>query len=191
MVHQLMIVSEMPGRTRPARCADIDAMQAIERAAGRLFADIGMHDVAAHPPLERAVLVRYVRDGRAWVAEVDGQPRGYALADIVDGLGHLEQVSVHPAYGRQGLGRALIRTVIGWATAKGFPALTLLTFRDVPWNGPYYAAMGFQPVPDTDLSPELRALRNHEAELGLDRDARGAMCLRLSGEFGPVTGLPA
>jgi GNAT superfamily N-acetyltransferase len=167
------------GRIRAAQLRDIAAMQAIERAAGRLFAGIGMEGVAAHPPPDREILTAYVRNGRAWVAELDGRPRGYAIADIVDGQGHLEQVSVHPDYGRRGLGRALIGAVREWARAAGFSALTLLTFRDVPWNGPYYAAIGFHEIPDAELAPELRALREHERDLGLDRESRCAMVLQL------------
>lgn len=154
-------------------------MQAIERAAGQLFADIGMEAIAADPPLEHTLLATYIRGGRAWVAECGKGPVGYALADVVDGCGHLEQVSVHPEYGRRGLGRMLIQTVIAWATMEKFPALTLLTFRDVPWNGPYYAAFGFQPLSDEDLPPQLLERRNHESEVGLDRDARFAMSLKL------------
>ena len=82
-------------------------------------------------------------------------------------------------YGRQGLGRLLIWAVVDWATAGGLPALTLLTFREAPWNAPYYASLGFGPLADTALTPGLLALRVHGAELGLDRDARFAMRLKL------------
>ena len=54
-------------------------------------------------------------------------------------------------------------------------ALTLLTFRDVAWNGPYYRRLGFAEMPDDQLDPELAALRVHEAELGLDVSIRCAM----------------
>jgi GNAT superfamily N-acetyltransferase len=154
-------------------------MQAIERAAGSLFAGIGMDAVADDPPLADAALAGYIHDGRAWTAECDGRPVGYALADVLDGRGHLEQVSVHPDYGRQGFGRMLIQTVIEWATAQCFPALTLLSFRNVPWNGPYYAALGFKPLPETDWMPGLTALRQHETKRGLDPEARCAMYLDL------------
>jgi hypothetical protein len=30
----------------------------------------------------------------------------------------------------------LIQAVVDWAIDEGLPALTLLTFREVPWNGP-------------------------------------------------------
>jgi len=77
-------------------------MREIERAAGRLFADIGMDEVAADEPLQPDVLLEYIQAGRAWIAELEGYSVGYALADVVDGAGHLEQVSLHPDYGRRG-----------------------------------------------------------------------------------------
>jgi hypothetical protein len=102
-------VSEPSGRIRVAQLNDTEAMRTIECAAGSLFAHIEMDDVAAHPPPEATVLTDYVRGGRAWIAEAEGRPVGYAIADVVDGCGHLfhaaiEQVSVHPAYGRMDWG---------------------------------------------------------------------------------------
>ncbi|WP_411757210.1 hypothetical protein [Streptomyces venezuelae] len=55
-------------------------------------------------------------------------------------------------------------------------ALTLTTFADVPWNAPYYARIGFRPLADAELTPALRTIRAHEAELGLDRWPR--LCMR-------------
>ena len=138
---------------RLAEPADVPAIQAIEIAAGRLFADIGMHDVAEGGPHETAVLMRSISTGRAWVAESDGRVCGYALADVMDGAAHLEQVTVDPDWGRRGIGRRLIDAVVGWAKADGRSALTLLTFRDVPWNGPYYARLGFAELPDDRPRP--------------------------------------
>ncbi len=173
---------------RAARLEDIEAMREIERAAGRLFSEISMDDIAAHAPPEPATLNDYIQHQRAWVAEVNDQPVGYVLVDVVDGCGHLEQVSVHPAYGRQGLGRMLIQSVVDWAGAKGLPAITLLTFRDVPWNGPYYASLGFGPLSDAELTPGLLDLRAHESDLGLDRESRHAMRLDLPAQDGVISG---
>jgi GNAT superfamily N-acetyltransferase len=154
-------------------------MREIEQAAGRLFAEFGMDDVAAHEAAPPATLLEYVMGQRAWVAEVDAHVVGYALADVVDAAGHLEQVSVHPDYSRRGIGGALIGAVAAWAREHGLLAVTLMTFRDVPWNGPYYARLGFQPLPEENLTPGLRTLRQHEHELGLDLEARHAMRLDL------------
>jgi GNAT superfamily N-acetyltransferase len=154
-------------------------MQDIEIAAGQLFAEIGMHDVAEDGAHESDVLAGYVAGGRAWVAEQDDTVCGYALADVLDGAAHLEQVTVHPDHGRQGIGGRLIEAVADWARGQGSPTLTLLTFRDVGWNGPYYRRLGFIDLADGDLGPELAALRAREAELGLDVSIRGAMLLTL------------
>lgn len=164
---------------RPGRPADIDSMQQIEIAAGSLFAEIGMHDVAEDGAHETKLLAGYVAAGRAWVAEAVGVVCGYALVDVLDAQAHLEQVTVHPEYSRRGIGRVIIDHVAEWARTQGYAAITLLTFRDVAWNGPYYRRLGFVDVADADMGPELAALRAHEAELGLDVSIRGAMRMPL------------
>jgi hypothetical protein len=77
-----------PVTVRRAGPKDIPAMQAIEVAAGRLFAEIGMHDLAGDGGRETAVLELYVSDGRAWIAETAARACGFALADVVDGAEH-------------------------------------------------------------------------------------------------------
>ena len=164
-------------RIRPADAGDHKALQDIERAAGELFRDIGMPEIADDPPFTRAELLNYMDEGRAWVA-VDGagRPVGYLLADLVDGAVHVEQVSVHPDAARQGIGRALIDHVARWAGRKGAEAVTLTTFRDVPWNASYYLRLGFRRLAEEELGPQLRAVRRREAAQGLDRWPR--VCLR-------------
>jgi GNAT superfamily N-acetyltransferase len=106
---------------------------------------------------------------------VDGRPVGYVLAEVVDGNAHVEQVSVEPAHQGMGIGRALIEEVRGWARAAGLPALTLTTFRDVPWNGPLYRHLGFGDLDEHEIGPELRAVRDRETAMGLDPAQRVCM----------------
>ena len=170
------MVAPSPGRIRAARPDDLAALQVVEVAAGRRFVDVGMQSVADDPPLPLHALARFQRDGRAWVSVDDeDRPVGYALALEVDGLGHLEQLSVAPAAGRQGRGRALVEVVATWARERGAPALTLSTFRDVPWNGPWYAAAGFRTLADDELTPSLVQLRANEVAAGLDVSRRVVM----------------
>lgn len=145
-------------------------------AAGRSFAAIGMDEVARDEALPAAELLEYQRDGRAWVVvdEVD-RPVGYLIAEWVDGLVHIEQVSVDPAYAGRGLGRDLITHVADWARSCGSAALTLTTFAEVAWNAPYYERLGFRRLADSELTPGLREIRAEEAAHGLDRWPRLTM----------------
>ena len=121
---------------RDARLDDIAALRQIERAAGRLFAEIGMAEVADDDPPSDETLRGYQGCGRAWVAVDDfDRPIGYLIADVLDGNAHIEQLSVLPANMRKGLGRALIEHLAAWASGRGLPALTLTTFDDVPGIG--------------------------------------------------------
>jgi GNAT superfamily N-acetyltransferase len=162
---------------RRGSAGDIPAMQDIERSAGELFTDLGMTAVVEDEPAAVAELAEYVDGGRAWVLVLDGAPVGYLLVDIVDGTAHIEQVSVRAEDAGQGFGRRLIDTAIGWAREHGYPSVTLTTFTEVPWNGPYYRRLGFRPISVDEITPGLRALRQHEAKHGLDRWPRE--CLRL------------
>jgi GNAT superfamily N-acetyltransferase len=153
---------------RPAVSTDLPVLQDIEIAAGAPFRDIGMDAVADDPPFTLDELTEYLRSDCVWVAvDTDDAPVAYALAVVIDGGAHVEQVSVHPDHARQGLGAQLIDEIASWAAVRGLPALTLTTFVDVPWNAPYYERLGFRPLPDTDLTPGLSRIRDDEARHGL------------------------
>lgn len=164
-------------RIRPAAPAELPALQDIERAAGAPFRDLGMPEIADDEPPAPDVLERYRRAGRCWVAADErDRPAAYLLAEPVDGALHIEQVSVHPRAARRGVGRALLAHAADRARQEGLTALTLTTFTEVPWNAPYYACLGFQPLPEADLTPGLREIRATEAAHGLDRWPR--VCMR-------------
>ncbi|WP_405997039.1 GNAT family N-acetyltransferase [Streptomyces sp. NBC_00829] len=161
---------------RSARARELTQLQDIERAAGKAFADIGMAAIAEDEPPSLKVLGEYEQDGRAWVwADDDDLPVAYLIAELVDGSGHVEQVSVHPGHARKRIGQALIEQAEAWARAQGATALTLTTFTEVVWNGPYYERLGFRLLPDAELTPELREIRAAEAAHGLDRWPRACM----------------
>lgn len=164
-------------RIRAAHRSELTRLQDIERAAGRCFRDVGMPEIADDEPPALDELAHYQRAGLAWVAAApDDVPVAYLLADRVDGDLHVEQVSVHPDHARHGIGRSLLDHLAERAAAQAVPALTLTTFRDVPWNAPYYARCGFVLLDDAELGPGLRAIREKEAAHGLDRWPR--VCMR-------------
>jgi GNAT superfamily N-acetyltransferase len=162
------------GPIRLAQEADLPALREIEQAAGQAFRPIGMASVADDelPTLES--LRSYQRDGRAWVY-ADPDVVAYLIGELVDGAAHVEQVSVHPSVARRGIGRALIEELAGWGREHGARSMTLTTFVEVAWNGPYYERCGFHYLGPGELSPGLAAIREDEVARGLDRWPRAAM----------------
>lgn len=144
-------------RIRAATRRDIAAMQDIERAAGAAFAAVGMPAIAADEPFSTAELTAFIDRGHAWVTEDDGRVVAYLVAAVLDGDAHVEQVSVHPDAAGRGLGRELLDHLAVWARERSMTALTLTTFRDVPWNAPYYERLGFTELAADEWGPALRA----------------------------------
>ena len=164
-------------RLRPGRRDDLERLGEIERSAGEMFAAHGMSAVAEDEPFSIEELTEYCVRERLWVVtDESDRPVAYSVADLIDGCAHLEQVSVHADHAGQRLGQALIEAVVEWARERQLPAVTLTTFSEVPWNGPYYARLGFETIPEASLSPGLRRIRREEAEHGLDRWPR--VCMR-------------
>jgi len=164
-------------RIRPATPDDLPVLQDIERAAGAAFRGLGMAAVADDEPPALDVLEHYRGAGRAWAAcDAGDHPVGYLICEPVDGCLHIEQVSVHPDAARRGIGRALLAYAARRAREEDLSGLTLTTFTEVPWNAPYYTRLGFHPLDEAELTPGLRTIRAHEAELGLDRWPR--VCMR-------------
>ncbi|MFG1792430.1 GNAT family N-acetyltransferase [Nocardia sp. NPDC049149] len=161
---------------RSATEADLPVLQDIETAAGKPFADIGMTAVAEDEPPTLDTLREFQRAGRAWVwvDEVD-QPIGYLVLGVVDRIAHIDQVSVRPDRRGERIGKRLIDHAVRWAKAQGMQAITLTTFTEVVWNGPYYERIGFRYLTDEEQTPGLAAIRAAEAAHGLDEWPRASM----------------
>ena len=144
---------------RVADPSEWDLLREIEDFADQMFLEVGIGPFNTLDEDDHLAT--------AAVVLVSGNPaREFACVDVVDGVAHLWQLSVHPSSGRQGIGRALVEAVCDWACSNGYPAVTLTTFRDVPWNAPFYSRLGFRTL--DELSPGLSAIRQHEKELGDD-----------------------
>ena len=150
----------------------------IEYAAGRLLVGRGLPESALEAGSDVAELRDARRAGLLWVAlTVDSSPVGFARVGRRDGAAHLDEIDVHPAHGRRGIGTALVETVYRWARVDGLSAVTLTTFRNVPWNAPFYARLGFRAVAPRDLS--AAAAERVRAEAGPGVDPRMRVFMRL------------
>lgn len=174
-------LSMVPGYgVRLSRRADVEQLPRVERGAMTRFADyeqeLGFRAGAPAAPNSRETLLAAHADGRLWVAaDADEQPVGFALLLDLGLFAHVEELVVLPEQGGQGLGAALLEAVCKWAGERGFSAVTLAAYREVPWNAPFCSRHGFVPVPVDELPPELAQVLDRERALGLRTERRVIM----------------
>ena len=154
----------------------LKAIPAVEQAAAAMFAEVDLPSELRFLVTDRDTLIEAQRDERLWVA-LDEQKNavGFALARDVGDYAHLEEMDVHPDHGRRGIGSQLLGAVINWARAAGFPGITLITFRHLQWNAPFYERHGFVQLDCEEANNGLRELIREEAEVGLEPRNRVAM----------------
>ncbi|WP_030144844.1 GNAT family N-acetyltransferase [Spirillospora albida] len=145
---------------RPARIDELAELVAVENSADAAFAALGI----VFPP--GPTVVETVA-GQAEILVAGDPPAGFAAFRTVDGATHLEQISVRADLMGRGIGVPLLRAVQDRARAADSPGVTLITFRDVPWNAPWYARHGFAELPQDRWGPGLRAYWEAELEDGL------------------------
>ncbi|MDX5367001.1 MAG: GNAT family N-acetyltransferase [Alphaproteobacteria bacterium] len=157
---------------RPAEPHDFRNFGAIESAAASLFAEAGLPEIASHEPTGIEFIEASARAGAVFVATADREAVGFILSAPLDRHLHIYELSVHPGHGKRGLGRRLVDAVCRHAQEKGYSAVTLSTFRDIPWNGPFYASCGFTEIPRQEWTPALLLAHYREEDLGLPVERR-------------------
>ena len=181
---------------RLAGPGDVAALAAVERQAVRLFEGWTGETGLTPEMLEKVSSVEELdgarQRGHLWVATSGEAIVGFAQALILDDAAHLDEIDVVPEHTRKGIGSRLIETVCEWARQAGYPRITLSTFRDVPWNRPFYQRRGFRVVDPRRLPPQHRDLVAAEQSRGLRADLRVVMERRLNGPEawlrGPLAG---
>jgi 4-diphosphocytidyl-2-C-methyl-D-erythritol kinase len=159
----------------PARPEDLSRLPHIERAAARLLSGHAPESVLTETTSDDE-LQAAAREGHLWVVLADDAAVGFAHVELIETTAaHLEEIDVLPAHGRRGLGTRLVMQVCRWAATSGYQSVTLTTFRDVPFNMPFYERLGFRVVPPSQLSPALRAVVQDETRRGLDPSRRVVM----------------
>ena len=171
-------------RIRLARPDDAPGLPAVERSAGALFLQIPelawiAGDVVQDEERHREL----IGNGTEWVA-VDGEDRpvGFLSADITGNALHIFELAVDTDHQRQGCGRALVSSAAEEAMRRGLAAVTLTTFRDVPWNAPFYGTLGFVILTPCELDKRLAAILAVEEAVGIPMERRCAMRLDLASQ---------
>lgn len=174
---------------RPARAADIGHLQEVENAADVLLTG-ALHPTEWEPAphgSERAATSGFVLVAAGSAA--GSVPVGFVHVREAGALAHLEQLSVLPEHGRQGVGRALVEAAKHEALTRGHQRITLRTYADLPWNAPSYSSCGFvESEPDSLFLLDLVQI---ERRSGLQRYGRriqmtAELTEPVSGHAGPV-----
>jgi GNAT superfamily N-acetyltransferase len=81
-------------------------------------------------------------DSRAWLADWQGQPAAFAMADASRGT--VFALFVRRGYEERGLGRALLAEAGAWLFARGWDEAWLTTGADAPGANAFYRRVGWR-----------------------------------------------
>lgn len=166
-------------KIRPARLADIPTMQWVERDAAELFRGLGLIDVDAMATAGISDHMLSIEQGLSFVAEVDGQVAGFIIGEMKEGGAYLHELDVAREAQQRLLGRRLIGRFTQEAGYKGAPQIYLSTFRDPPWNAPFYRKLGFIDMATDDRLPWMTAMEADQASF-IDLSTRVFMRMKLA-----------
>ena len=151
---------------RSARPDDIPAINEVERAADQLFEPTGL--LAGVEPgvgVPDRVYQSAMSNGLLFVIDLfEVGPVAFTLCSERMPDLYIDQISVDPRHGRKGLGSALLLKVFREAEARKIGTVSLSTFRDVPWNAPYYSRFGFKELSRKKLEPWMLELETAQAQ---------------------------
>jgi GNAT superfamily N-acetyltransferase len=158
----------------------LNKLGTVERSAASVFRSVGLAWLADGGTMDPAVLAALCRDGTLWVAADErNEPVGFLAAHRLDGYFYIAEVSVAASHQRQGIGARLVGAAIEHGRRLGVGAITLTTYRDLSWNGPFYARLGFVEIDADETGPGQRGKLREDAEFGHDPARRCIMALRL------------
>lgn len=165
---------------RLARPEDARGFHEVEVDAATLLAEAASLEGVPIPPAESQRHYRkLIARGNCLSAVESDQLIGFAAAGRVGRELHLHELSVRRSAQGHGIGATLLRALTIDARNCGIRAITLNTFRDIPWNAPFYARHGFVEVENFEGRPHLVESLDAAAAFGLPRERRIAMILFL------------
>jgi len=148
---------------RPTTMADVFRLQEVERAAAELFRGSGLIDIDGMAVVSLTDHIASIEAGLSFVHEADGRVAGFAIGEWQDRDIYLHELDVDPAFQQRGIGAGLVRKFIEAAKAKDACNIYLATFRDPPWNAPFYRKLGFVDLPRSSYLPWMTAMEEIQA----------------------------
>ncbi|MEL7444611.1 MAG: GNAT family N-acetyltransferase [Pseudomonadota bacterium] len=161
---------------RLARPEDADSFSAVEDdAAVLLMEEPSLAGIPVPPSRSPDEYRTMIKQGHCLAAMSGERLVGIAAARRVERELHLHELSVAREFQRRRIGATLLEALKIDARNTGIRAITLHTYRDIPWNAPFYARHGFVTIEDLDAYPRLAAGQDAAVEFGMPRDRRCAM----------------
>ncbi|MEP0521714.1 MAG: GNAT family N-acetyltransferase [Hyphomicrobiales bacterium] len=155
-------------KVRTAVQDDLSDISRIERQAAQAFRNIGYPQLADGAATPMDWFEEGLDKGFLWVCvDKSNIPLGFALANLMDGLFYLEDISVDPKYQRLGIGDTMLRQVIDHAKFLYCSSVVLSTLISAPWTEPFYRKHGFLEADMERLPAPVLEKFTAETEFGL------------------------
>jgi GNAT superfamily N-acetyltransferase len=152
---------------------DASAIRTIEFEAGQRFVSVGMAGIADAPPMALALVDRKIAAREIIVAvDADAECAGFVMFEPQPTRIYVQELDVLTSHAGRRIGAALIEQVAQLARTRQLTQLILSTYREVPWNAPYYRRLGFRDIEEADLDAALIARRDAHIARGLDESKR-------------------
>ncbi len=157
---------------------DVAHLPRVERSAAHAFTSLpNLSWLADESVMSTKEHERFLVEGLSWVAlgSTSRTIYGFIHAEVIEDEIYIAEVSVSETHQKLGIGSQLIKTAMEQAKSMGLSAATLTTFRNVPWNAPYYQRLGFKTLMTETLPLYLKQKLRDEHAAGLRREQRCAM----------------
>ena len=154
---------------RPARRDDLPRLTAIEESGAETFTRAGIPLADGSPPAPPEHWASALEADLLWIADDPATgPIGFVAGSVQGDSLYIREVDVVMERQKEGHGARLMRHAIDRAKALGLGSVTLTTFRNVAWNAPFYAKLGFVELAPADQPDFLAARLARETARGFE-----------------------
>ena len=178
---------------RAATNTDIPRICHVDTDASSRFASIpALSDLAdgSHGPLEPHKVQEWLDQGDVYVVEDGTSLSGFVAAQPKDGVLYVAELSVLESRQGHGIGSMLLDRIINQARQEAGASggtsarVSLTTYADVAWNGPWYRKRGFREVePESVGSWHVEKARQDDRDLA--RPGFRRCCMLREEDVGP------
>ena len=153
---------------RLAHINDLDYLADVEKAAASIYPKGHIPADQEGQTFPSNELHKALNNELLFCAEVENKIVGFAACHPYKKCLHLDEISVRPNYGQQGIGSALVKEVIKKSLTLSLKGISLTTFSDIPWNAPFYEKLGFEILEENNIPRHVQTMLNEERRIGWD-----------------------